>query len=122
MSVTNRHDATDTNVKTLFGFRLGYESRAIADTDVQVLGETSPPVQLVTTSGTGPAVLRLPLAAKDGTIFIVTNVLASTQALTVTDDAGSPVTINAIPTDAWVVCMKVGDAYVPIMEGVLTLA
>lgn len=122
MSVTNHEDSASRNVRILGQHRFAYQSRAIANTDVQVVPAGAPSVQLITTSGTGPAVLRLPLAELDGTVYHVVNLLASTQLMTITDDAGSPVTLNAIPTDAWVMVMKVGAAYQVIAEGVLTLA
>jgi hypothetical protein len=111
MSVTNRRDARDENVKIQYGFRLAHESRAVADTAVTVLGETAPPVQYFTPSGTGPAVVRLPLAAKDGTVFIVVNLAAATNAITLTDDAGTPVTIGTIEADSTMWAHKVGAAY-----------
>lgn len=122
MAVSRINDTQADNLRIMSKLRLNFRSRAIANTDVQVVPEDDPPVQLITTSGTGPAVLRLPLSAPNGTVFWVANLIASTQALTVTDDGGSPATIDAIPTDAWVVCIKVGAAYQAIAEGTLTLA
>jgi hypothetical protein len=117
MAVTRVEDTAIANAVHIQGFRFRYQSRAIANTDVQVVPDGAPPVQLVTTSGTGPAVLRLPLAAADGTVFIISNLVASTQSLTVTDDAGSPATVMTLATDTGGMVMKVGAAYQILMEG-----
>lgn len=117
MSVTNRENATDANVKQVFGFRLAYENRAVANTDVIVIQENAAPIQYITPSGTGPGVVRLPLAAKDGTTFIVCNLAAATNAITLTDDAGSPATIGTIEADTTMIAQKVGSVYRLLMHG-----
>lgn len=116
MSVSNMGDFTMRNGRFLSEWRFNLEDRAVADTAITVLAVESAPVQLFTTSGTGPAVVRLPLAAKQGTVFFIVNDEASTQSITVTDDAGSPNTIVTLATDTSGMFIKVGDAWRCMME------
>lgn len=117
MSVSNnRHGHSHDEFVT--GFRLQYQSHTLANTAVKVLGADAAPVQLL--SITTAATLRLPLAAKDGKVFIVK---AVTGAATITDDAGSPNTVTGSPIAATTSAMfiKKGPAgsgsYEMIMEG-----
>lgn len=118
MSVSNnRHGHSHDEFTT--GLRMQYQDRTIANTDVVVLAEDAAPVQYVTTTGTGPAVVRLPLAAKEGKIFFIRNM--GTQSITVTDNAGSPVTAATIVTLTTGIFQKIGaggaGGYRCIMEG-----
>lgn len=92
MSVSNnRHGHSHDEFVT--GLRLQWQERVMTDTEVVVLGADAAPVQIIDATGTGPAVLRLPLAAKDGKMMVVVNI--GTQSITVTDDDASP---NAVDT------------------------
>src|SRR5688572_9217004 len=102
MSVSNNRDG-HSHDEFVTGFRLQWQERSIADTDVVLLPVDAAPVQLITTTGTGPAVVRLPLAAKDGKVQIIRNM--GTQSIAVTDDAGTPNTVTGSPvvtlTSGW---------------------
>lgn len=118
MSVSNNRLGHSHN-EFVTGFRLQSQDFALANTDVKVLAVDAAPVQYVTTTGTGPAVVRLPLLALDGKIQFVRNM--GTQSLTVTDNAGSPVTVATIVTLTTGIFQKVGasgvGAWRCVMEG-----
>lgn len=119
MSVSNNrlghsHDEFTT------GLRLQWQDRTIANTDVVVLGEDAAPIQYITTTGTGPAVVRLPLAAKDGKIFVITS--RGTQVITVTDNAGTPNAVGSLATLTSGVFGKKGAAGVGVWMHILESA
>lgn len=94
MSVSNnRHGHSHDEFVT--GLRLEWQERALANASVTVLGADAAPVQLLTI--TTAATVRLPLAAKNGKVFILK---AVTGAATVTDDAGTPNTVTGSPIAA----------------------
>lgn len=106
MSVSNnRHGHSHDEFVT--GFRLQWQARTMANTDVVVLGADAAPVQLL--SITTAATLRLPLEAKDGKVFIVKSAAAGGTG-TVTDNAGSPNTVGTIATGTSGVFIKKGPA------------
>lgn len=119
MPVSNMNDATLMNVRWLSEMRTNWEDVVIDSATAVVLAPENAPVQIVANSSTGA--LRLPLAAKNGTLWIVKNVSAAAETLVVTDDAGSPVTIATITADASAIFMKKGDAYTCILEGAAIL-
>lgn len=120
MSVSNIRDGHSHDIFNT-GLRFQWQERSIANTDVVVLPVDAAPVQLITTTGTGPAVVRLPLLAKDGKIIIIRSI--GTQSIAVTDNAGSPNTVTGSPvtTTTSGIFMKKGAAgvgsWVMIFEG-----
>lgn len=92
------------------GFRLAHQSRTVENTASISIPESGAPVQYVTPSGSGPGVVRLPLQAKDGKVFIIVNMAADTNAITLTDNAGTPNTIGTIEANTTMWAQKIGTA------------
>ena len=115
MAVTNLNDALTQNLRILAEWRVNHQTWTVDGSDVIVVPVEGAPVQYVNLSGTSNAI-RLPLAAKNGTMFIVTNNASDANVLLVTDDAGSPVTIATLAADTGGLFMKKDAAYVCLLE------
>lgn len=120
MSVSNMRDATLDNVRWLAQWRMNHQTHTVDGADVILVPVEAAPVQYVNLSGTTNAI-RLPLAAKDGTCFIVVNNASDANVLIVSDDAGSPVTIATLAADTGGLFMKKGSAYVCLLESAAIL-
>lgn len=113
MSVSNMGDFTMRNGRVLSEWRVNFEAYSMGAV-VRVLAVESAPIQRVST--TGNATIRLPLAAKNGTMFLIANNAAAAETITVTDDAGSPATVATLAADTSGLFQKQGAVWVCLIE------
>lgn len=113
MAVSHVHDTSASNVRFTDLFRLHYEAYSMGAA-TKVLAVNAAPVQYIST--TGNATVRLPLAAQNGTLFVVVNNAAAAETITVTDDAGTPNTIATLAADTGGLFHLQGSAYKCLME------
>lgn len=113
MSVTEHRDSKQSNVLVTNQWRVHFEAYSMGAA-TKVLDVANAPIQRVST--TGNATIRLPLAALNGTLWLIQNNAAAAETITVTDDAGSPVTIATLAADTAGLFQKEGAAYVCLIE------
>lgn len=113
MAVTNIENAKINAAQIMSQFRLHFQAYSMGAV-TRVLAVDAAPVQYIST--TGNATVRLPLAAGNGTVFVITNNAAAAETITVTDDAGTPNTIATLAADTGGIFMLQGSAYKCLME------
>jgi hypothetical protein len=114
MSVS-RKDGAQSQDMFITGLRLGSEAKVLAAT--YILPVNSMPVQLLDANGAG-RIVKLPLAAPEGRVWILVNTAAGAFALTITDDVDAAIAGGTLLQNQQGMYMKRGAIYVKIFEGV----